>query len=50
MGNLCYKLMWRKYRQTIMFKVRVFEVSTRGIREQQDKVLAQGSEEFRVNK
>ena len=26
-GKLCYKLMWRKYRQTNMFKVRVFKVS-----------------------
>ena len=26
-GKLCYKLMWRKYRQTNMFKVTVFKVS-----------------------
>ena len=30
--------MWRKYRQTNMFKVILFKVSTRGIREEQDKV------------
>ena len=30
--------MWRKYHQTNMFKVILFKVSTRGIREEQDKV------------